>query len=299
MAQHYDEKDARRLAERLATDTSRPVPVRTAAIRILSDQLIVTRTQEVVTLMRLSADEDQTIAAAAHQALQQRRNADSILAHYGVGASARAAERGVARLVAMNEQRNQQLNDMLAGGSGRKKPEEKDPLTAMARRLRTGATDERLMAAYDIGQLGDPDGVPVVVPALADPEPQARRVALRSLRHLAEKRRPQANDITPLFEEKDFLIRVTAAKAFAQLGIQQTDGFLVQKLSHEHQPVVRIALLESGVPGWPKSYRRGAGCGQNPRRTKGRTNGRFSCFGRQQITTRRDQRSGSGGLGRH
>ena len=74
----------------------------------------------------------------------------------------------------------------------------------MAERLRTGAANERLMAAYDIGQLGDPRGVQVVVPALADQDPGVRRVALRSLRHLAEKRRPTPADILPLFQEKIF-----------------------------------------------------------------------------------------------
>ena len=94
VAQHYDESAAHRLADRLATDEQRPRAVRTAAIRVLADQLIITRTDQIVTLMRLSADEDATIAAAAHQALQQRRNSDSILAHYGVGATGRAVERG-------------------------------------------------------------------------------------------------------------------------------------------------------------------------------------------------------------
>ena len=123
-----------------------------------------------------------------------------------------------------NEQRNRQIEDILQGGSGRNKPaaEQRDPLTAMARRLRAGSRNERLMAAYDIGQLGDPEGVPVVVPALADQEPEVRRVALRSLRHLAAQRLPQAADIAPLFNENDFLIALPQQKAFAQLGIRQT-----------------------------------------------------------------------------
>jgi HEAT repeat protein len=270
VAQKYQKDQGRAFARRLAKDEQRAIPLRTAAIRIMADHLQVTNSQQLLDLMRLSAHENQQIAQAAHQALQQRRNSDAILAQYGVGASARAAERGAARLVAISEQRNQEINALLNGEpSPRTKKNSEDPLEAMASRLRTGAANERLMAAYDIGQLGDPRGVPVVVPALADQDPGVRRVALRSLRHLAEKRRPTPADIIPLFKEKDFLVRATAARAFAQLNIDDPDGVLLAQYADEHQEVVRIALLEAlGALGGPDRLRVIDAAAGNPDRSR-------------------------------
>ena len=128
VAQRYHQDQGRAFATRLARDDQRPVPVRTAAIRVMADDLVVTNNRMMLPLMRLSADDNSQIAQAAQQALQQRRNSDTILAHYGVGASARAAERGVARLVAISEQRNREIDAMLNGKpSPRSKAKSQDP----------------------------------------------------------------------------------------------------------------------------------------------------------------------------
>ena len=201
LAQKYQEDRGYRFASRLAQDELREVALCTAAIRVLADQLVVTNNRHLLVLMRLSAHEQPQMLRPP---IKPCSNAAILMQFWRITAKlrARAAERGVARLVAMNEQRNREINAILNGEPAAKGTNKSQDLPdALAARMRTGAASERLMAAYDIGELVT--AVPLVVPALADQTLACVEspyvVCVTSL-----KTSPDGSRYRAAFSEKDF-----------------------------------------------------------------------------------------------
>ena len=161
-AEHHAGKGAKNVLMSAARESRLDESVRVTALRLVADYVFITDSTNSATLMRLSADPSPRIAAAAEAALLTHRTGDGVLNAYGIKGSAAAATRSATRLVQTVEKRNQQLQDMLNGSSGRStpSPSNTDPqqakVDAMAARLRSGNTTERMAAVYDLGQLGDP-----------------------------------------------------------------------------------------------------------------------------------------------
>jgi len=167
------------MAETIKSDPA--MSVKLAAIEGMPD---VVPPNIMLDMIKLAVKgEPPALAAAANRKLGQLRPAQSILATYGGGSTARAAQE-VSKVVELNNAYNKQLEDALGEISPQEKKPEKakpQPYERCAERLNSADKNERLQGAYDLGILADPRAEMVLVRTLQDSDEDVALAAAESL----------------------------------------------------------------------------------------------------------------------
>ncbi|MFH0911014.1 MAG: HEAT repeat domain-containing protein, partial [Planctomycetota bacterium] len=155
----------------------------------------------------------------------------------------------------LSAQRNRRMENILEGmdeaaGGGSAPP--LTELEAMLQRLRSRNPQERMDAAYDLGNLGSAEALSPLVNVLTDPDPTVRKVAARSLVELSPKGRPDMNRLYALLSHEDFLVRAQAIYVSGSIGGKDALAPLVaaapKETSGRAQAALAKALVHLGDP---------------------------------------------------
>jgi HEAT repeat protein len=206
--------------------------VRLAAVDGMPD---VVPPDVMLELMKISVKgEPPAVAAAAARKLGQIRPAQSILASYGGGATARAAQE-VSKIVNLNADYNRQLEEALGEISPQERKPDKpkpQPYERCAQRMLSPDKAERLQGAYDLGILADPRAESVLVRTLQDSDEDVALAAAVSLGKLPKIEAP--DKIAGLIKTPLPAVRRAAARACglvrpAPPGAPLADALLTEK----------------------------------------------------------------------
>ncbi|MFH0911742.1 MAG: HEAT repeat domain-containing protein, partial [Planctomycetota bacterium] len=228
----------------LAQDTGEPSALRVAALQALGSRIVV-GSKASYELIRLYTDDDKAVAQAAENAIESTRNRESLVDYYGLAGAALGKLGEIAHLSA---QRNRRMEDILEEMDEAPTRGSAPPLTqieAMVQRLRSPNPQERLDAAYDLGNLGNADALNPLLNALADPDPTVRKVAARSLVELAPKGRPDMNRLYALLSHEDFLVREQAIYVIGSMGGKDALPRLAEAATKETSGRAQAALAEA------------------------------------------------------
>ncbi|MBN1257461.1 MAG: protein kinase [Planctomycetes bacterium] len=221
----------------VAKDTDNPVELRLAAIGILGEKISFT-SPYMNDFLRLQGDEESAIVTAVESALARSRTKTTVLSLYGIQGRTVSAMEGIADIHQANAKRNQQIEDIINGtGNNSTQPrEEVNPVTAMVRNLSSNDETLRMAAAYDLGELGDPEAIKPLVMRLTDPIAGVRRCAAVALLKLAPKAKNNPLDpnmVIQLLQNPDALIRENAAFLLGGLECKEALPALLRTLENE------------------------------------------------------------------
>ena len=222
----------------LAKNIRAPSELRIAALRALSGR-IPFESPRMSDIIQLYADSDQKVAAAAAECLKSSRTADSLFDFYGIKGVVAKAVTKAGEVVKLNADHQKELMDMMDDGVKTEK-KEITPLEAMISKLNGNEPENRLAAAYDLGQLGDGKAVPELVRHLTDTDSRVRGVAARSIVQLSSEARPNMGEIRNLLGSEDMLVREQASFIIGEL--KDSDSLSVLMKAAEQEQSRRVAI---------------------------------------------------------
>jgi HEAT repeat protein/predicted Ser/Thr protein kinase len=227
----------------LAKNIQAPSELRVAALRALNGRIPFEspRTSDII---QLYADDDKKVAAAAAECLKSSRTADSLFDFYGIKSVVGKAVSKAGEVVKLNADHQKELMDIMDYDV---KPEKKEitPLEAMIAKLNGNEPDNRLAAAYDLGQLGDGKAVPELVKHLTDSDSRVRGVAARSIVQLSSAARPSMAEIRKLLGHEDILIREQAAFIIGEFKDAESLPVLIKAAEQEQSRRVAINMANA------------------------------------------------------
>ena len=234
----------------VAADPTKPSALRVAAIEAMGDGKIVVIGPAFSRLMHLAGEMDLAISESATNALARQRSREAIFTEYRLGAIGSNAAASVANLNRQVADRNRQMMAMAEAEENGESAENAvkpkvDPAKAVGAHLRSQVLDERLTAAYDLGQIAGPGAVAPLTAALSDTDGGVRRVAARSLVLVATKDPVPWAPIADLLDNADAGIRADAARALGGLEAKEAVPALADHLASEHTASTRVALVEA------------------------------------------------------
>jgi HEAT repeat protein len=123
-------------------------------------------------------------------------------------------------------------------------------LSAYAEKLRSGNTEEKREALFEIRNLRSEEASQIALAALQDHTPIVRATAASSVIYLPPQQASAA--LLPLLKDKDPFVRREAAYALGEVGEASTGAQLISTLTGDKDPEVRtaaaIALGKVGDP---------------------------------------------------
>ncbi|MFW5846193.1 MAG: HEAT repeat domain-containing protein, partial [Planctomycetota bacterium] len=227
-----DRRRALAAAAAIAGHSERDQQARLDAIDLLATHLTL-HSPEMRDLMRLVADEDPTIRAAATTALGTLRDRPTALALYSEAAS-RNVTRSVARLQETVAARQQQELEILEemDGSG----PAQTPVQRALKALQEGTPAQRAAAAWDLRHFSDRRVVPALLAALGAPDAALRAAAADSLVHLSDQQAVPGAQLLALLEHAETGVRRTAATLIARLQLPGATQALQAAALREEDP---------------------------------------------------------------
>ncbi|MFX0169771.1 MAG: HEAT repeat domain-containing protein [Candidatus Hodarchaeota archaeon] len=99
---------------------------------------------------------------------------------------------------------------------------------------------EQVLAAHNLGKLGDRDAVDPLITALEDENLYVRKAAVEALAVLGDWK--AVDPILQRLEDADLYVRQAAASALGELGEMRAEEFLQERLKIEPELIVRHAI---------------------------------------------------------
>lgn len=244
----------------VAADTENPTELRVAALRALSGKISIAG-PSMKKVLPLCGDDDEAVARAADEVMKKSRGRTDVFSFYGLGNAVGNAYMKVAKIQKMNADRNRQISRYLddeGDWDGKKKektPKPKTPLEAMVEKLNGPDASERMGAAFDLGQLGDPAAVPELEKRLSSQEDKnVRRIVIRSLLALAAKKKPDPQKVFAMLKSDDASLREQGVFLFGALyGGGRLDVLSRMVKSERNRRVLAMYVHVFGKIGDPKT----------------------------------------------
>lgn len=236
-----DEKRERVIAA--ALDSDAPRELRLAAIRELK-RTAAPISREMQTLLRLQGDEDPAIVAAIDDA----RDIAAVSKTYNIPFVGRAGEAvvNIGKAVGKtNIKASSKIVDALDPERGKAREKKIDPVEAVRGGLSSGNTDERTVAVFDLGVIGDGRALPVLYAALDDADDAIRRAAARSILKISRHAEIDYAAVARNLKSADPSVRDNAARLLGWLEHRASAPLLIETLAGEDSPRTARALARS------------------------------------------------------
>ena len=243
-------KIALRKLLKLAGDEDVPEKIRVAAVEAAGKRVLI-GSDDMTTLMRLYASDNQKVRQAADNALKEGRSRASIFDLYGLrSATNRVASSLGKALSAVAENQRQQM-DLLKSMNGGKKDKARNESNedVIAGKLEDSSVDVRLTAAYDLSRIGKQKAVKPLIEHIRDDDPDVSGVCAKSLVAVADRADVNLKDIYPLLKDSRPYVRAEAVYVISALGIQKDFEFVMKNEADEENTLVlkRIAEMMTSV----------------------------------------------------